>query len=296
MLKLVSEMVRFLPASKGWWQKVVGFFVGEKTRVGDSWRIFPSPREVRFHEMEYHVPAARGPECLAEAGGGGAEGRPAGLFPIEFRYVAGDDIWLSPFQGGPRAAIAVHQYCEAGSVAALPAGRADPAAPWRPAALGQNVRPRARQGVTTLYPDWERWQAVRRRLDPRGKFLNAFLRRIFGEAMSAHDPYFAGSREAAEGTGRRPADRDPRPRPPGRNAALLKKSLGAAIRRRRPAAGQQIAALPAAAGVSWRNGSTAASRWSSTGLSWSKRPASSRSTTTSSASRCRCKGAAAAPR
>jgi len=31
-----------------------------------------------------------------------------------------------------------------------------------------------------LYPQWERFQAVRRRLDPDGRFANAYTERVFG--------------------------------------------------------------------------------------------------------------------
>ena len=33
----------------------------------------------------------------------------------------------------------------------------------------------------TLYPKWNEFQDVRRRLDPTGKFLNVHLKQIFGE-------------------------------------------------------------------------------------------------------------------
>ena len=33
--------------------------------------------------------------------------------------------------------------------------------------------------LAALYPGWDRFQAVRRRLDPGGRFLNPHLRRIF---------------------------------------------------------------------------------------------------------------------
>lgn len=179
-LRLASESVRFLPFTKALWQKVVGFFVGETRRAGDSWRIFPSPREVRFHEMEYHLPAERGPECLAELLAAVEKADLPVFFPIEYRYVAGDDIWISPFEGGPRASIAVHQYW-----------KQDPWPLFRlaePILLRHGGRPHwgkmfspelAR--VRELYPSWDRWNAVRRRLDPGGKFLNPFLRRICDE-------------------------------------------------------------------------------------------------------------------
>ena len=33
--------------------------------------------------------------------------------------------------------------------------------------------------TSRLYPQWERFQAVRQRLDPDGRFLNPHLRRLF---------------------------------------------------------------------------------------------------------------------
>ena len=30
------------------------------------------------------------------------------------------------------------------------------------------------------YPQWERFQSVRRRLDPEGRFSNAYLERVLG--------------------------------------------------------------------------------------------------------------------
>jgi FAD-linked oxidoreductase len=178
VLKAACELVRLLPASKTFWQKAVGFFVGDTKRVGDSWRIFPSPREVRFHEMEYHLPADQGPECLAEVVAAVRKADLPVFFPIEFRYVAGDDIWLSPFQGGARASIAMHQYWKqdprplfrlAEPILLRRGGRPH----WGKMFDSELARPRE------LYPDWEKFQAVRRRLDPGGKFLNPFLRKLF---------------------------------------------------------------------------------------------------------------------
>lgn len=176
-LRLASESTRFLPATKALWQKAVALVVGKTRRVGDSFKIFPSPREVRFHEMEYHLPAGRGPECLAELVHAVEKADLPVFFPIEYRYVAGDDLWISPFEGGPRASIALHQYW-----------KQDPQPLFRlaePILLRYGGRPHwgkmwnpelAR--VRDLYPNWQRWNDVRRRLDPGGKFLNPFLRRI----------------------------------------------------------------------------------------------------------------------
>ena len=36
-----------------------------------------------------------------------------------------------------------------------------------------------RRELAELYPEWDRFQAVRKRLDPDGRFLNEHLRRLF---------------------------------------------------------------------------------------------------------------------
>ena len=36
--------------------------------------------------------------------------------------------------------------------------------------------------LQALYPRWHEFQQIRRELDPRGRMLNPYLRRLFGEA------------------------------------------------------------------------------------------------------------------
>ena len=147
-------------------------------RVRWSYEIFPSPRNVRFNEMEYAVPAEKGPDCLREIVEAIRKKRINTGFPIEYRTVAADDIWLSPFYMRDSATIAIHQYhkvdtarlfetCEA--IFRLYDGRPH----WgkRHTCTGQDL--------ATLYPEFERFRALRRELDPGAKFLNAHLRTIF---------------------------------------------------------------------------------------------------------------------
>jgi FAD/FMN-containing dehydrogenase len=42
-----------------------------------------------------------------------------------------------------------------------------------------------RERLTELYPDFERFLALRAELDPKGKFLNAHLAKLFGETFDA---------------------------------------------------------------------------------------------------------------
>src|SRR5262245_17611162 len=79
----------------------------ESEYFGPAHRIFPTPRLVRFHEMEYAVPAARGADCLREIRAFITDRKLPVSFPIEYRLVAGDDLFLSPFFERDSASISV---------------------------------------------------------------------------------------------------------------------------------------------------------------------------------------------
>ena len=180
---LVSEACRLRPSWSPAVSRLCARVISEGERVDASHRIFPSPRLVRFNEMEYAVPAEQGPDCLREIRevftreGGHVH------FPVEYRYVAADDIWLSPFYGRDSAVISVHTY------------RGMPFAAFFDAAeavfRNHNGRPHwgkchRRKGaeLAALYPRWEDFRSLRRRLDPRGVFLTPYLREIFDEPLS----------------------------------------------------------------------------------------------------------------
>ena len=151
--------------------------LSERVRIDRSDRIFVSPRYVRFTEMEQAFPRAAARDALrailAEVR------RHPVIFPIELRFVAGDDALLSPAGGRETVYIAVHNYV---------------GMPWEPyfravAAIGAEHGARPHWGkrhfhtaatLAPLYPGWERFQAVRRELDPDGRFTNGYVERVLG--------------------------------------------------------------------------------------------------------------------
>jgi L-gulono-1,4-lactone dehydrogenase len=152
---------------------------GSSTRVDRSDRIFSSPRLVRFTEMEYALPRER----LAEAVRRVLELVPRhGFhvpFPLEVRLVAPDDALLSTAYERPTGYVAVHMF------------RGMPYEPYFRAVEAvmdeYEGRPhwgkRHFQTAETLrprYPRWDDWQAVRERLDPDGRFGNAYTDRVLG--------------------------------------------------------------------------------------------------------------------
>jgi FAD/FMN-containing dehydrogenase len=148
-------------------------------RIDWSDRIFPTRRDLRFNEMEYAVPAASGPACFAAVRERMRSRHADVLWPVEYRTVAADDGWLSPIHGRDSVAISLHQDaalpCDAFFADLEPILREHGGRPhW-----GKLHNLGARE-LAPLYPMWERFLAVRSRLDPRGVFLNDHLRALFG--------------------------------------------------------------------------------------------------------------------
>ena len=129
--------------------------------------------------MEYHVPAEVGPDCFREVIQAVERERVRVFFPFEFRYIRGDDAWLSPFEGGDRCSIAIHRYFENDPVTIQevvePIFRRYEGRPhW-----GKMNTLHAADFVA-LYPHWQDFLAVRESLDPEGRMLSPYMREVFG--------------------------------------------------------------------------------------------------------------------
>jgi L-gulonolactone oxidase len=169
---LIPRLSRALPSS------------GRSEYVHRSYRVFTSPRLVRFYEMEYSIPRGAVVEALEKLM---AFVDASGLrlsFPVEVRFTAGDDVFLSTATGGEeRAYIAVHvyqgmpyeQYFRGVEAIMDPLG-------GRP--HWGKLHYQTAASLAPKYPDWARFQAVRRRVDPQGRFANAYLDRVLGPVGS----------------------------------------------------------------------------------------------------------------
>jgi L-gulonolactone oxidase len=101
------------------------------------------------------------------------------LFPLEVRFAAGDDAYLSTAHQRDTCYIAVHQYNGMEFETFFRAVEAIMDSYGGRPHWGK----RHYQTAATLaerYPEWERFQAVRRHLDPTGVFANDYTRRVFG--------------------------------------------------------------------------------------------------------------------
>ncbi len=90
--------------------RTVTRIAGSSDRVDASHGIFVSPRLVRFTEMEYAIPRRYAAQAIRAVRAMIQERRLPISFPIEVRFVAGDDALLSPAHGRDTCYIAVHVF------------------------------------------------------------------------------------------------------------------------------------------------------------------------------------------
>jgi FAD-linked oxidoreductase len=142
-----------------------------------SHRVYANRRTVRFTEMEYAIPRERTAEAVERVLSLIERRRLPVGFPIEARVVAPDDALLSTAEGRPTGYIAVHLFRGMefesyfrGVETIMDEYDGRPHWGKRHYQAAATLRPR--------YPGFDRFVAVRERLDPERKFENDYLRRV----------------------------------------------------------------------------------------------------------------------
>ncbi|WP_431605821.1 D-arabinono-1,4-lactone oxidase [Acinetobacter bereziniae] len=178
LLTICCSLTKSFPALNPKLQKLLGLFIKPTTFVDWSSQIFPTPRETKFNEMEYQIPIESGMECLEAVLTALKNAKAQTFFPVEFRFVKGDDIWLSPFYQQDSISISVHQYHKQ-----APNQLFDEIEP-----IFQHYRGRPHWGkmhnmgasqLQALYPKWDDFMQLRAQLDHTQKFLNPYLEKLF---------------------------------------------------------------------------------------------------------------------
>ena len=152
---------------------------GTTEYVKPSHTVFASPRFVRFLEMEYSIPRAAVPEALNRVRKLIDDNGWTISFPVEVRFTAPDDIPLSTASGRESGYIAVHVY------------KGMPHEPYFRGveAIMNDYGGRPHWGklhfqtaasLAPRYPEWDKFQSVRKRLDPEGRFDNDYTRTVLG--------------------------------------------------------------------------------------------------------------------
>ncbi len=148
-----------------------------------SYRVFVTPRRVRFAESEYAVPRESLGHVITELRRAVPRLADPVMFPVEVRVAAADDIWLSTAYGRESAYVAIHQYAglpyrayfdRFESIVAEVAGRPH----WGKLHSLDAGR------LGRLYPRYDEFRRVRAEVDPEARFGNSYLTRVLGQPVT----------------------------------------------------------------------------------------------------------------
>ncbi|KQW63077.1 MULTISPECIES: D-arabinono-1,4-lactone oxidase [unclassified Ensifer] len=148
-------------------------------KIAYSSEIYPIEYVPNFHELEYAVPIAHGKEAVKAVRKLMLEKHPTCIYPIEYRFTAGDTGWISPFYEQDSITLSVS---------------GEPGTDYWEYLKDVNTilrqygsRPHwgklhflGAEDVTALYPRSGDFRALRAKVDPEGRFLNDHLRQLFG--------------------------------------------------------------------------------------------------------------------
>jgi FAD-linked oxidoreductase len=148
-------------------------------KIAYSSEIYPIEYVPNFHELEYAVPVQYGKQACTEVRKLMLEKHPTCIYPIEYRFTAGDGGWISPFFEQDSITL---------SVSGQPGTDY-----WNYLKDVDDIlrqfgsRPHwgklhflGAEDVTALYPRAGDFRALRSKLDPEGRFLNDHLKQLFG--------------------------------------------------------------------------------------------------------------------
>lgn len=160
---------------------------GRVEYVDRSDKVFASPRYVKFNEMEYAVSREAAAQVVRDVRDLVKRSGLRVSFPVEVRFVAADDIPLSPSYGRETCYVAVHMYKGMDHHQYFAAVEdimraADGRPHWG------KLHTQTAETLAPRYPRWDAAQAVRRRLDPDATFANDYTDRVLGPVAGAERP------------------------------------------------------------------------------------------------------------
>ncbi|MER8067639.1 D-arabinono-1,4-lactone oxidase [Streptomyces sp. NPDC094034] len=178
--QVACSLGRAVPATIPALAKISSRALSARMYTDIPYKVFTSPRRVRFVEMEYALPREAAIGALREVKAMIERSPLRVSFPVEIRTAPADDITLSTASGRESAYIAVHLY------------RGTPYRSYFTAVerimTGHGGRPhwgkihtRDAAYLSGIYPRFDEFTAVRDRLDPDRRFGNDYLRRVLGD-------------------------------------------------------------------------------------------------------------------
>ncbi|KQX71741.1 MULTISPECIES: D-arabinono-1,4-lactone oxidase [Aeromicrobium] len=173
--RVVARRRSWIPRVNG----VAASVLSAREFVDDSFEVFVSSRDVRFREAEFAMPREALPHVLGELAAWFGAGHENISFPIEVRFTAADDVWMSTGHERDNCYVAVHQYWRSDYRAYFAAAQdiftAHEGRPHWGKLHTLDAGYFARR-----YARFDDFVAVRDELDPGRTFSNAYLDRVLG--------------------------------------------------------------------------------------------------------------------
>ncbi|WP_274563142.1 D-arabinono-1,4-lactone oxidase [Streptomyces spiramyceticus] len=180
IFQVACSVGRAVPAAIPSIAKLSSRALSARTYTDIPYKVFTSPRRVRFMEMEYAIPREAAVEALREVKALVERSPLRVSFPVEVRTAPADDITLSTASGRDTAYIAVHLYRGTPYQSYFTAvERIMTAHGGRP--HWGKVHTRDAEYLAGAYPRFGEFTALRDRLDPQRLFANDYLRRVLGD-------------------------------------------------------------------------------------------------------------------
>ena len=153
---------------------------GDREFTDLSHRVFATSRTVRFREMEYALPAEDVRPAFDAMRTLIEERRWRISFPVEVRFAAADQLWMSTAHGRKTGYIAVHRYWREDPTEYFEAVEEIMVAHGGRPHWGK-IHTLDAAALRRRYPRFEDFTGLRDRLDPNRMFQNAYLERVLGE-------------------------------------------------------------------------------------------------------------------
>ncbi|WP_405805583.1 FAD-binding protein [Streptomyces sp. NBC_00210] len=180
VFQLACSLGRAVPAAVPTIAKISSRALSARSYTDIPYKVFTSPRRVRFVEMEYALPREAAVGALREVKAMIERSPLRVSFPVEVRTAPADDIALSTASGRESAYIAVHLYRGTPYQSYFTAvERIMTAHGGRP--HWGKVHTRDAAYFAEVYPRFGEFTALRDRLDPERLFGNDYLRRVLGD-------------------------------------------------------------------------------------------------------------------
>ena len=170
-----AQVARHVPAAIPTLSRIAAAGTGKSRKVDSSFKVYASERRLKFTEMEYSIPRANAREAVERVLAIAARPEFEVCFPIEVRFVAGDDAMLSPAHGRDSCLRRRSPRPPRRLAALLRRRRRRHGRVRRAPALGQTAQLGAAE-LAKLYPRFEDFKAVRAGSTPTPAFANPYTR------------------------------------------------------------------------------------------------------------------------